>query len=108
REVPFAHGVGGVAVGGEHGGQQRARAGDAGVVAGEPARQLHDAAHAAAVVVPAGQHAGPGGAAEAGRVEVGVAEALGGQRVERRRLDVRAEAPQLGEPDVVEHDEQDV
>src|SRR5690606_39313795 len=38
----------------------------------------------------------------------GVAEALGGQRVERRRLDVRAEAPQLGEPDVVEHDEQDV
>ena len=32
----------------------------------------------------------------------------GGQAVERRRGDVRAEAAQLGEPDVVEHDDHDV
>ena len=78
------------------------------MVAGEPGGQLGDAAHAHGVVVAAGEQAGPGGRADGGGVEVGEAQTAGGQAVEGGRLDVGAEAPQLGEAHVVEHDEHDV
>src|SRR5665811_936687 len=55
-QVPLAHGPGGVAVRDEHLGEQRARPGDASVVAGESGRQLGDAPHPGAVVVAAGQN----------------------------------------------------
>ena len=41
-------------------------------------------------------------------VEATVAQALGGEAVERRRGDVGAEAAELREADVVEHDQHDV
>ena len=41
-------------------------------------------------------------------MEVGEADPLGGHAVDDRGLDVRAVAAELGEPDVVEHDEYDV
>ena len=107
-EVPLAHRVGGVAVGGEHGRGHGARVGDAGVVAGEAGGQVDDAAHAHPVVVAPGQHAGPGGGAQGGGVEVGVAQPAGGQAVEGGGVEVGAEAAQLGEAHVVEHDEQHV
>ncbi len=79
REVPLPDGPRGVAGGGQRFGQQAARVRDAGVVAGEAARQLHDAAHADRVVVPPGEQAGPGGRAQRRGVEVGVAQTARGE-----------------------------
>jgi hypothetical protein len=105
REVPLAHRPGRVAVGGEHLGEEPDGAGDAGVVAGEAGGQLDDAAHARGVVVAAGEHAGPGGRAQGGGVEVGVAQATLGEAVHVRRGEVGPEAAQLREAQVVEqHD----
>ena len=41
-------------------------------------------------------------------MEAAVAQALGGEAVEARRVDVGAEATELREADVVEHDQDDV
>ena len=41
-------------------------------------------------------------------MEVGIAQAFGGQTVEGRRGDIRSEAAQLGESDVVENDDDDI
>ena len=41
-------------------------------------------------------------------MEVGVAQALGGEAVHDRGVDVGAEATELGEADVVQHDEEHV
>ena len=96
RQVPLADGPGGVAVGHQRGGQHPAGGRDAGVVAREAGGQLHDAAHAHRVVVAAGEQAGPGRRAQGGGVEVGVAEPAGGEAVEGRGVDVRAEAARAG------------
>ena len=90
-EVPLADGVGGVAVGGEHRGQQAAAARDAGVVAGEPGGQVGDAAHAARVVVAPGQHAGPGRRAQRGGVEV--ARSAGPPAASRSKVGVSMSEP---------------
>ncbi len=108
RQVPLADGPRRVPVGYQHRRRHRARRRDAGVVAGEPGRQVDDATHADPVVVAPGEHARPGGGAQRRRVEVGVAQAVGRQPVERRRLDVGPEAAQLGVAHIVEHHDQHV
>ena len=103
-QVPLAHRVGRVPAGGEHLGQEADGSGDGCVVAGEPRGQLDDAAHPRVVVVAAGEHAGPGGRAQRGGVEVAVAEPVGGEAVDVGGGDVGAEAAELGEAHVVEQD----
>ena len=65
-------------------------------------------AHADPVVVAPGEQAGPGGRAHGGGVEVGEAQAPCGQPVEVRGVEVGPVAAQLGEAEVVEHDDHDV
>jgi hypothetical protein len=60
------------------------------------------------VVVAAGEEAGTRWRAEGGGVEVRVAEPVGREAVEHRRVEVGAEAAELRETDVVEDDEEDV
>ena len=108
REVPLAHGVGRVAVRNGELGEHPGRSGDPAVVAGEPGCQVGDPADADAVVVAAGQQAGAGRRAQRRGVEVAVAKAAGGERVDGRRLDVRSVAAELREPHVVEHDGHEV
>ena len=101
-QVPLADGERGVAVAGEDLGQEPVGLGHRGVVAGEPGGELDDPRHAAGVVVATGEQAGARRRAQRGRVEVAVAQPARGEAVERRRGDVRAEAAELGVPDVVE------
>ena len=107
-EMPLADGVGGVPGLDEHLGEEPVGEGDPRVVARIAGGDLDHPSHAVGVMVPAGQHAGPRGRAQGGGVKVGVAQALGGQAVEGRGGDIGAEAAELGEPDVVEHDDDDV
>ena len=73
-EVPFAHRVGVVALIPQDLGEETVFKGDLTIAAREARRPLGDAGHAVAVVVAAGDQAGPGGGAEGGGVEIGVAE----------------------------------
>ncbi len=107
-EMPLADRVGGVAAGPQDLREEAVLAGDLAVVAGVPHGQVGDPAEAVAVVVAAGEQAGPGGRAQRGGVEVGEPEAVVGQAVDRRRGHVGSVTAQLGESHVVEHDEQDV
>jgi hypothetical protein len=59
-------------------------------------------------MVAAGEHAGAGGRAQRRDVEAAVAQPARGERVDCRRVDVAAEAPQLREAEVVEDDDDDV
>ena len=59
-------------------------------------------------MVAPGEQAGAGGRAQRGGVEVGEPDALGGEAVDDGRVDVGPVAAELGEADVVEHDEDDV
>ena len=81
---------------------------DRGVVAGEAGGELHDARHAVAVVVAAGEQARAGRRAQRGGVEVRVAVALAGEAVEARRGDVGAVAAELRVAHVVEQHDHDV
>ena len=81
---------------------------DDAVVAGEAGRRLGDDAEADRVVVAAGDQRRPRRRAQRGRVEVGVAQPVGGDAVQRRRRDDAAEGGRRGEADVVGHDQQDV
>ena len=60
------------------------------------------------VVVAAGEQARPRGRAQGGDVEAVVAQPAGGEPVDGRGVDVAAEAAELAEPQVVEHDHQHV
>ena len=107
-QVPLAHGIGGVAVGPEDLGQEAVLTGRPAPVPGEPGGQVGDAAHAAAMVVPPREQTGAGRGAEGRRVEVGEPDAVGGQAVDDGGVDVGPVAAELGEPHVVEHDEQHI
>ena len=88
---------------------ERARlVGDARRVAREGHRQVGQHADTDAVVVAPGQQARPGGRADRGGVEVGQPHSLVGQPVDRWGRDVGAVAAELGEADVVEHDDHHV
>ena len=60
------------------------------------------------MVVATGQQAGAGGGAERGGVEVAVPQPARRESIDGGRLDVRAVAAELREPDVVEHDGHEV
>ncbi len=81
---------------------------DDAVVAGESGRLLRDDAEAGRMVIAAGDQRGAGRRAERCRVEIGVAQAVGGDAIERRGRDHAAEGRGGAEADVVGHDEQDV
>ncbi len=104
REVPLADVQGRVARVAQHLGDRGRRRRDAAAGGGEPGVPLGHHRHADAVVVAAGQQAGPGGRAERRRVEPRVAQATGRQAVDRGRVDLGAVAAEVGEADVVEHD----
>ncbi len=88
---------------------QRPRLGrDLAGVPGEVEREVGQHAHPHPVMIAAGQQAGPRGGAHRGRVEVGEPQAPLGETVEIRRVEVGAVAPELREPEVVEHDHHDV
>ena len=107
-QVPLAHGIGRVPVGPEDLGQEAVLAWGPAPVPGESAGQIGDASHPAAVVVPSREQAGAGRGAEGRRVEVREPEAVGGQGVDDRGVDVGPVATELGESHVVEHDEHHV
>ena len=77
-------------------------------VAGKARGQIRHPAHAAAVMIAPGQQARPGGGAQGRGVEVGEADPVVRHAVDDGGLDVRAVTAELGETDVVEHDENDV
>ena len=87
---------------------RRGAARDASGVAGEAESRLLGDAHADRVVVATGEQRGPGRGADRGHVEALVAQPATGDLVDPRGRDARAEAPELGEADVVEHDHQHV
>ena len=108
REVPLAEAEGVVALLEQHLRQHPVLERHPAVVAGVAGGQLHDAGHAARVVVAAGQHAGARGGAERGGVHVRVAQPGVGHAVDVGRLDQAAERAELPVAHVVEHEEQDV
>ena len=107
-QVPLAHHVGVEALAEQDLRQEAVLERHVAVVAGEPGGELGHAGHVVAVVVAAGDDARSARRAQRGGVHVVVAQPVGGDRVEVRRLDRAAEAAQLPEPGVVEHDEQHV
>ncbi len=107
-EVPLADHVRAVAVLKEHLREHPVLERHDPVVAGVAGGELGDARHAIAVVVAPGDDAGAARRAQRGRVHVVEAQAVRRERVEGRRLDGTAEAAQVAEPGVVEHDEQHV
>ena len=107
-QVPLADGVARVAGRAQDLGQVAVFARRLAPVAGIADRQVGHPAHAAAMVVAAGQQAGPGRRAQRRRVEVREPDPAGRQAIDHRRLDVGAVAAQLRVADVVEHDEKHV
>ena len=107
-EVPLADRERVVARVAQQPGHPGGRPRDAPVVAGEPDGQVGDEAHADPVLVAPGEQAGAGGRAHGGHVEPAVAQPAGGQAVDGGGGDVAAEASELGEAEVVEHDDEDV
>ena len=107
-EVPLADGEGVVAVGAEHFGEIASAAGDAAALARVAHVPIGEASHADGMVVAPGQQRGACWRAEGGGVEVGVAEASGGEAVDVWSGDFGAIAAEVGETHVVEDDEDDV
>ena len=70
---------------------------------GEAVDHLRHPVHADAVMVATGEQAGPDRRAERGGVEVRVAQSVGRQTVEGRRLDVGAVATEVRVAHVVQH-----
>ena len=106
-DVPFAGHVGGVAVELEGLGQGDALFIEVAAVARLFPIGLH-ASHARLVRVETGEQGGAGGTAAGTVVELGEDDALLSHAVERRRLDLGAEATDVREAHVVGHDEHDV
>jgi len=96
-QVPLPHGHRVVAVVAQHPRQRGGAARDPAVVAREPQRRLLGHAHPDRMVVAAGQQRGPGRRAHGGDVEAVVAQSVGGDPVDVRRLEAGAEAAELGE-----------
>ena len=107
-QMPFAHGVGGVAAGPKDLGEEPVLTRRPAPVTGKAHGEIGDPSHAAAVMVAPGQQTGPGGRAERGGVKVGEPDALRGDAVDDGGRDVRAVAAQLREAHVVEDDQHHV
>ncbi len=107
-QVPLADGIGGVPVRSEDLREEAVLPRRPAPIPGKTARQVGHAAHPAAVMVPPRDQAGACGRAECGRVEIAEPDAVVGQGVDPRRVDVGSVATELRESHVVQHDEHDV
>ena len=107
RNMPFPGHVGLVAGGAQDFGNRRGVLVDAAAIGGQAEIALH-VADARLVGMKTCQQAGASGAAAPGIVELGETDALGGEAVEVRRLDLAAVATQIGKAHVISHDEDDV
>ncbi len=107
-QVPLAHGEGGVALVPQHLGHGGGVVGDVAAHVGIAAVEVGERAHPHGVVVPPGEQRGPGGGAQRGHVEVGVAQPAGGQAVDVGGGQVGAVAAEVGEAGVVEEDDHHV
>ncbi len=107
-EVPLADGRRRVAPVEEHLGEGAGGVGDLARVARIVDGHVGQHPHADAVVVAPREQRGARGRAHRGGVEVREAQTPLGQAIEVRGLEVRPVAAQLGEPEVVEHDDHDV
>ena len=108
REVPFADGVGVVAVLQQHFGQHAVLERNVSVSAGIAGRAFGDAGHGVGVVVAAGHDAGPRGRAERRGVHVVEEQAFGGERVDIGRRDRASIAAHLAKAGIVLDDEDNV
>ncbi len=107
-QVPFAEGIGVVALLLQDLRQHAVLERHIAVAARIAGRALGNAGHGVGVVVAAREDARARGRAERRGVHVDVAQAVGGQGVQVRRADRAAEAPELAEASVVQHDEQHI
>jgi hypothetical protein len=107
-EMPLAHGVGPVAMLAQDLGHRRRLACDAALVARKTARPLADDADPDRVRVAPGEQARARGRAHRRNVKVRVAQAARGECVDARRRDLGTVAAEVGEPDVIENDANDV
>src|SRR5208337_1388185 len=81
---------------------------DDAVVTGESGRDLRDDTESDRVVIAAGDQRGPSRGAERGRVEIGVAQPISSDAVQRGRRNDAAEGGWCTKSDVVSKDQQDV
>ena len=103
-QVPLAGRESVVALQPQHLGQRAGTARDAPAHTRKAQVPVGQPAHADRVVVAPGEQGGPRRRTQGGGVEVGVTQPACGQRVDVRRLDLRAVAAQIGEAQIVEHD----
>ena len=108
NQVPLAHAVGGVALATEDLGHCRRVLGELPAVRAEVGWQVGQHPHAHAVGVAARQQAGTGRRTHRGGVEVREPHAAPCEPVQVRSVEVRPVAPEVGEPEVVEHEHQHV
>ena len=107
-QVPFPDGIGGVPVRPEDLGEEAILPGWPAPIPREADRQVGDATHTAAVVVPAREETGSSRRAQRRGVEVREPDSLGGHSVDHRSLDVGPVAAELCEAHVIENDQHDI
>ena len=108
RQVPLAHRVRRVSPAAQDLREEAVLARNTAPVAGEADGEVGHAAHAVAMVIAPGHQARTRRRAQRGRMEVREPEAVPREAVECRRRDVGAVAAELGEADIVEHQQQHV
>ena len=108
RLVALSKGGCRIAIEPQHFGQGSDRVRALSGIAGIGGRDLGDAAHVVHVVVAAGEQRDPRRRAKRGRVELVVAQAVVGERLDRRHVDRPAECARLAEAHVVDEDDQHI
>ena len=108
RDMPFADHVVAIGVGFEHFRQRAGLTRDLAAIAGITAVEIGEAADPDGMVVAAGQQRRARGRAHRGGVESTVAQALGREPVDNRRLDRRAVTAEIGKADVVEQHHENI
>ena len=108
HDVPLAHHVVAVAVRAKHLRDGRDGRVELASITGKARIEIGEAAHADAVMVVAGEEAGPRGRAHGGCVETGHAHAFRGEAIDDRGVDLASIAPEVTEADVIEEDDEDV
>ena len=108
RLIPFAQGIGGVALVAQDSGEGGGAGRHPPVVAGEAGRRHDVAAHRNRMVVAPGQQGHPGRGAQGHGMEVGVGQPALRQALHIGRPDQAAVGFKLGEPGIVEQPDQNV
>ncbi len=107
-QVPFAHHERRVAGPAEHLGHRGGLLADPTSHVGEAGVEVGDRPHTDGVVVPAGEKRGARGRAQRRDMKVAEAQPAGSQPIDVRRGEVGPVAAEVGEPEVVEQDHDDV